>query len=69
VKLMAMIGAFLGPDKAVMTFFLAPFPGAIVGIINLVFKKSHVIPYGPFLSLAAIVSFLFGHRILAFIVP
>ncbi len=69
VKLMAMIGAFLGPDKAVMTFFLAPFPGAIAGIINLVFKKSHVIPYGPFLSLAAIFSFLFGHRILAFIIP
>lgn len=69
VKLMAMIGAFLGPDKAVMTFFLAPFPGAVVGIVNLIFKKSHVIPYGPFLSLAAILSFLLGDRILAFIIP
>lgn len=69
VKLMAMIGAFLGPEKAVMTFFLAPFPGAVVGIINLVFKKSHVIPYGPFLSLAAIVSFLAGNRIIALLIP
>jgi leader peptidase (prepilin peptidase)/N-methyltransferase len=69
VKLMAMIGAFLGPGKAVLTFFLAPFPGAAVGIINLIFKKSHVIPYGPFLSLAAILSFLLADKIVALIIP
>jgi leader peptidase (prepilin peptidase)/N-methyltransferase len=39
VKLLAMIGAYLGPGKAVLTFFLAPFFGAIIGLINLLVKK------------------------------
>jgi leader peptidase (prepilin peptidase)/N-methyltransferase len=53
VKLLTMIGAFLGWKIAILTFFIAPFLGAVVGIINILFKKSHIIPYGPFLSLAA----------------
>lgn len=67
VKLMAMIGAFLGWEKAVLTFFIAPFFGAIVGVINLIAKKDHTIPYGPFLSLAAILSLFWAHKIIAFI--
>ena len=53
IKLLAMIGAFLGWKAAILTFFMAPFFGAIVGIINLAIKKEHTIPYGPFLALAA----------------
>ena len=33
VKLLAMIGAFLGPKFTVLIFFMAPFFGSIVGII------------------------------------
>lgn len=65
VKLLAMIGAFLGWKSALITFFLAPFFGIAVGIINLLVKKDHTIPYGPFLSLAAIVALLYGDRIIA----
>jgi leader peptidase (prepilin peptidase)/N-methyltransferase len=64
VKLLAMIGAFLGWKYALLTFFLAPFFGALAGIVNLVFKKDHTIPYGPFLSLAALICILWGQRIL-----
>ena len=46
VKLLAMIGAFLGWQKAIFVFFMAPLFGAIVGIINLAIKKDHTIPYG-----------------------
>lgn len=60
VKLLAMIGAFLGWKMAVLTFFLAPFLGIVIGIINLVSKKDHTIPYGPFLSIAALVSLFWG---------
>ncbi len=67
VKLLAMIGAFLGWQKAVLTFFLAPFLGIIIGIINLVLKKDHTIPYGPFLSLAALLSIFWAERIIALI--
>lgn len=64
VKLMAMVGAFLGWQRAMITFFLAPFFGAIIGIINLVSRKDHTIPYGPFLSLAAILSLLWADKII-----
>jgi leader peptidase (prepilin peptidase)/N-methyltransferase len=67
VKLMMMIGSFLGWKLVVLTFFLAPFFGAVVGVYILIFKKSHLIPYGPFLSLAALVSLFFGSEIIRFL--
>jgi len=67
VKLMAMIGAFLGWERALLTFFLAPFFGAVIGIINLIVKKDHTIPYGPFLALGAVMSLWWYPRIIALI--
>jgi leader peptidase (prepilin peptidase)/N-methyltransferase len=67
IKLLAMIGAFLGWKKAILIFFLAPFFGAVVGIINLFVKKDHTIPYGPFLSLAAFVSIFWADKIIGLI--
>ena len=67
IKLMAMIGAFLGWQRALLTFFLAPFFGVIIGIINLVTKKDHTIPYGPFLALAAILSLFWADKIVSLI--
>ncbi len=64
VKLLAMIGAFLGWKSALLSFFIAPFFGIVLGFINLLVKKDHTIPYGPFLSLAAIVSLFWGERII-----
>lgn len=71
VKLLAMIGAFLGWQKALMVFFLSPFLGAIIGIINLLVKKDHTIPYGPFLSLSAILVLFWADKILqlVFVMP
>lgn len=69
VKLLAMVGAFLGPWRALLTFFIAPFFGAIIGIITLVTKKDHTIAYGPFLSLAALISIFFSDKILRFLFP
>jgi leader peptidase (prepilin peptidase)/N-methyltransferase len=63
VKLMAMIGAFLGWEKAVLVFFFAPFFGLFFGIANVIVKKEHVIPYGPFLSLAALVAIFWADKI------
>lgn len=67
VKLLAMIGAFLGWQKAVLVFFLAPILGLAVGIINLIAKKDHTIPYGPFLSLAAILSIFWTDKIIYYL--
>ncbi len=69
VKLLAMIGAFLGWQRSVMTFFLAPFFGAVIGIYFLVAKKDHTIPYGPFLSLAALISLFWSDKIIRLLIP
>lgn len=69
VKLLAMIGAFMGWKMALLTFFLAPFLGIAFGIASLIIKKDHTIPYGPFLSIAALLSLFWGNRIIQLILP
>jgi len=69
VILLAMIGSFLGWQKALLTFFIAPFLGIIPGVINMIFKKDHLIPYGPFLSLGALLSLFWADKIIALILP
>lgn len=67
IKLMAMIGAFLGWEKALLTFFVAPFFGSVVGIVLKIKEKKEYIPYGPYLSLAAVISILWGDKIIKWI--
>jgi prepilin signal peptidase PulO-like enzyme (type II secretory pathway) len=55
VTLMMMIGTFLGWQACLILFFLAPFAGLIVGLMQFVLRRDDVIPYGPFLCLAAAV--------------
>ncbi len=57
-KLMCLVGGFVGWKLAVAVFFVAPFFGLLMAIPVLIFKKSHLIPYGPFLSLATLVCIL-----------
>lgn len=65
VKLMAMLGAFLGWKMAILIFFLAPFFGAPIGIYVKFVKKEDIIPYGPYISLAGLVAMVWGHKILS----
>lgn len=55
VTLMAMIGSFLGWQACILVFFLAPFAGLLLGSIQWLLSRNSVIPYGPFLCLAALV--------------
>ena len=64
VKLMAMIGAFIGWKMVLLTFFVAPLFGAVVGLILKIKDGREIIPYGPYLSLAALVAIFFGEQIL-----
>ncbi|MBL7158421.1 MAG: prepilin peptidase [Candidatus Omnitrophica bacterium] len=65
VKLMAMIGAFLGWKLVFLTFWIAPFFGGAAGIVlKMKDRENSVIPYGPYISLAALVSLFFGEEIL-----
>jgi leader peptidase (prepilin peptidase)/N-methyltransferase len=64
IFLMAMIGAFLGWKMVLFTFFLAPFFGAIVGLMEKMRRGKDMIPYGPYISIAAVIAIFFGEKIL-----
>ena len=63
VTLMAMIGAFLGWQAVIITFFIAPFAGVIIGIIQAVVRKENELAFGPYLSLGALIVVLFWDSI------
>ncbi len=69
VKYLAMIGAFLGVKGVIIVFFLAPFFGSIIGIIEKIRKKADIIPYGPYLSIAALITILWGGIIIRTLFP
>ncbi|HNX91002.1 MAG TPA: prepilin peptidase [Candidatus Omnitrophota bacterium] len=69
LKLMGMIGAFLGWKMALLTFFMAPIIGSVCSINILIQKKDSVIPYAPYLCASAMISLLFGEKIIGFLFP
>lgn len=69
VKFLAMIGSILGWKFAILIFFVAPFFGAIVGIIAKIRKGAELIPYGPYLSLATFLVILWGNEMIAYLFP
>ena len=64
VKLMAMIGAFLGWKMVFLTIFFASVTGALIGILFKIFTGKEYIPFGPFLSIGALLALFFGPRLL-----
>ena len=54
VTLMAMVGAFVGWQAAILIFFAAPLAALVVGLLILILCRDREIPYGPFLCLAAL---------------
>lgn len=66
VKLLAMLGAFLGAPAILPVIFLASIMGSLVGIPLMLIKRAGrrlAIPFGPFLSAAALVYLYFVSRI------
>jgi leader peptidase (prepilin peptidase)/N-methyltransferase len=64
IKLVAMIGAFLGWKKVLLTFFIAPFLGSFTGLYLKIRYKREIVPYGPYLALGALISLLYGDAII-----
>lgn len=63
IKLMAMIGAFLGYKSVLPVIFLASLIGTLVGIIIMIgWRKDrrYAIPFGPFLALGTLMYILWG---------
>ncbi len=67
VKMMIMVGAFLGWLKTFFTLILGSFIAAFIGILLIIFKKKDLkysLPFGTFLSPAAFVSLVWGSQII-----
>ena len=67
VKLLAMIGAFLGWKAVILTILLGSLIGSIIGIIIMVLKGKdfkYAIPFGPFLSLGAVIALFYQNEII-----
>ncbi|WP_062355445.1 prepilin peptidase [Bacillus kwashiorkori] len=67
IKLFFVIGVILGTKPVLFTLFFASFLGAIYGIgLKLLgkFRKGTPIPFGPFISISAVVSYFYAHIII-----
>ena len=66
VKMLAMIGAFLGWKLMLLTLVLSSLVGALVGVGMLALRKGdlkYALPFGTFLALGALVASLIGDPI------
>jgi len=67
VKMMAMVGFFLGPKLALLTIFLGSAAGAVLGLAFLAASgksSDYELPFGSFLGVAAMVATVWGRAIL-----
>jgi leader peptidase (prepilin peptidase)/N-methyltransferase len=67
IKLLAMIGAFLGWKGALVALVVGAFAGSIIGVTVMLLKgkdMKYAIPFGPFLSFGALCSLLYGAELL-----
>ncbi len=63
VKMLAMIGAFLGWKAVLVTLVLSSFSGALIGVLLLSLQKGDMkfaLPFGTFLSIGALAAMLAG---------
>jgi leader peptidase (prepilin peptidase)/N-methyltransferase len=67
IKLLAMIGTFIGWKGVIFTIFAASVAGTLVGITVMLVKGKNLkfaIPFGPFLSIGAMSYLFFGKKVL-----
>jgi leader peptidase (prepilin peptidase) / N-methyltransferase len=68
VKMLAMLGAFLGWQAVLVTLVLASFSGAIIGVILMSTQKGDMkfaLPFGTFLALGAVAAMFAGEPLIA----
>jgi leader peptidase (prepilin peptidase)/N-methyltransferase len=70
IKLTGMLGALLGWKQILLIFISSAFIGLIVSLVVMIFssklRKERMIPFGPFIALAALLSICYGDEIIQF---
>ena len=64
VKMMAMVGSFVGWRGVLLTVFAGAALGSAI-FVPLSFKKKRLVPFGVFLAVGAAVTYVFGDTIIA----
>ena len=59
VTLMAMIGAYLGWQPALLVFAFAPFAAVFIALTEFLLTRRHEIAFGPYLCLSAVIVIVF----------
>ncbi len=65
VKMLAMIGAFLGWKLVLVTLVFSSVAGSVIGLLVIAIRKGgmkYALPYGTFLALGALVASLVGEQ-------
>ncbi len=68
IKLLGMVGAFLGPAGAFLTIFLGSITGTLFACVYMLRTgagRTAELPFGTFLAPAAVFALLFGGRLMA----
>lgn len=60
IKLMFLVGLVIGYPMSVCNIFFATFIAFPIALFLLIFKKDNIIPFGPFLSMAGIILYIWG---------
>ena len=60
IKLMFLVGLVIGYPMAVSNIFFATFIAFPIALFLLATKKDNIIPFGPFLSMSAIILYVWG---------
>jgi len=69
VHLLASAGALIGWSGAALAFFISPFFGLAVGLVQLARHGRRELPFGPYLSLGVLVVLLFYDRLVEWLGP
>ncbi len=67
IKLLAMIGGFFGWKSLIFVILTSSLAGAVIGVAAMIIQKKdtkYAIPFGPFLSAAAVAYIFFGESFL-----
>ncbi len=67
IKLLAMMGAFLGWKAIPFIIFVSSLIGSVIGITVMLMRKKDAklaIPFGPFLALGAVLYIFFGRQLI-----
>ncbi len=67
IKLLAMIGAFIGWHGVLFTIMAASFTGTLAGLLVMIKNRKNMklaVPFGPFLAIGAILYIFFGPQLI-----